>query len=127
MATTAAVAAAIIGLLTVVAVASVAREPLVGRSSADRDLSPAVLDYVLSTFVALYLALIPVALYATWKRGGWRRDPNAGRRRDVALLVFIGIILVALVGLRGLGRLEREPRSRPPPQIGARRPPRRWT
>ena len=118
VATTAAVAAAIIGLLTVVAVASVAREPLVGRSSAERDLSPAVLDYVLSTFVALYLALIPVALYVTWKRGGWRRDPNAGRRRDVALLVFIGIILGALVALRGLGRLEENPAPEPPPQIG---------
>jgi Domain of unknown function (DUF4129) len=117
VATTAAVAAAIIGLLTVVAVASVAREPLVGRSSAERDLSPALWDYVLSTFLALYLALIPVALYATWKRGGWRRDPNAGRRRDVALLVFVGVILVALLGLRGLGRLEQNPRPDPPPAI----------
>ena len=117
VATTAAVAAAIIGLLTVVAVASVAREPLVGRSSAERDLSPAVLDYVLSTLLALYLALIPVALYTTWKRGGWRRDPNAGRRRDVALLVFIGIILAVLVGLRGLGRLEQNPAPEPLPQI----------
>ena len=108
-ATTVAVAGAIVGLLTVVAAASVAREPLVGRSSADRDLSPALWDYILSTFLALYLALIPVALYFTWKRGGWRRDPNAGRRRDVALLLFVGIVLAALVGLRGLRELERNP------------------
>lgn len=117
MVSTAAVAAAIVGLLTVVAVASVAREPIVGRSSAERDLSPALWDYVLSTFLALYLLLIPLALYATWKRGGWRRDPNAGRRRDVALLVFVGVILVALLGLRGLGRLERDPAPPPPAEI----------
>jgi hypothetical protein len=117
VATTAAVAAAIVGLLTVVAVSTVAREPIVGRSSADRDLSPALLDYVLSTFLALYLALIPVALWATWKRGGWRRDPNAGRRRDVAMLVFVGVILVALLGLRGVGRLEGNPEPTQPEQL----------
>jgi hypothetical protein len=117
VATTAAVAAAIVGLLTVVAVASVAREPIVGRSSAERDLSPALWDYVLSALLALYLAFIPLALYATWKRGGWRRDPNAGRRRDVALLVFVAVILVALLGLRGLGRLDREPAPTPAEEI----------
>ena len=117
VAITAAVAAAIVGLLTIVAVSSVAREPIVGRSSSERDLSPALWDYVLSTFLALYLALIPIALYATWKRGGWRRDPNAGRRRDVALLVFVAVILVALIGLRGLGRLERGPEETPPAQV----------
>ena len=117
MAATAAVAAVIVGLLTIVAVSSVAREPIVGRSSAERDLSPALWDYVLSTLLALYLAFIPLALYATWKRNGWRRDPNAGRRRDVALLVFVAVVLVALLGLRGLGRLERNPAPTPPEQI----------
>jgi hypothetical protein len=117
VATTAAVAAAIVGLLTVVAVSTVAREPIVGRSSAERDVSPVLWDYVLSTLLALYLVFIPVALWASWKRNGWRRDPNAGRRRDVVMLVVVGLILVALLGLRGLGRLERNPAPTPPEQI----------
>ena len=119
MAPTAAVAAALVGRLPGGAVSSVAREPIVGRSSAERDVHPALWDYVLSTLLALYLALIPLALYATWKRGGWRRDPNAGRRRDVAMLVVVAVILVALVGLRGIGRLEQNPAPTPPEEIEA--------
>jgi hypothetical protein len=95
------VAFALIGLLTVVAVSTVARRPLAGRT-ADRDVSPAFWDYALSSVMALYLLFVPLALYAAWSRGGWRRDPNAGRRRDVGVLIGVAVVLAVLLTARGL-------------------------
>jgi hypothetical protein len=95
------VALALVGLLTVVAVSTVARRPLAGRT-ADRDVSPVFWDYALSTLLALYLVLIPVALYLAWSHGGWRRDPQAGRKRDVGVLVAVAVVLLVLLSARGL-------------------------
>jgi hypothetical protein len=95
------VAVALVGLLAVVAVSTVARRPLAGRT-ADRDVSPAFWDYALSSVMALYLLFVPLALYAAWSRGGWRRDPNAGRRRDVGVLIGVAVVLAVLLTARGL-------------------------
>jgi hypothetical protein len=95
------VAFALVGLLTVVAVSTVARRPLAGRT-AERDVSPAFWDYALSSVMALYLLFVPLALYAAWSRGGWRRDPNAGRRRDIGVLVAVAVVLTVLLMARGL-------------------------
>ncbi|HSC90953.1 MAG TPA: DUF4129 domain-containing protein [Gaiellaceae bacterium] len=89
-----------------------ARRPLAGGSGEGRDVSPVFLDYALSTALALYLVWVPIALYLFWSRGGWRRDPHAGRRRDVAILVAVGVLLVLALTARGLRDV---PRNDAPP------------
>jgi hypothetical protein len=108
---------ALVVLLATVALAAAARRPLVGGAAGGRDVSPAFWDYVLSTLLALWLLLVPLSIYAIWARGGWRRDPNTGRRRDVAVLVFLAFLTVLVLaggGLRQLGR-DGERQSQPLP------------
>lgn len=86
---------------------AVARRPFAGQSGEGRDVSPVFWDYVLSTLIALYLVWVPIALYLFWSRGGWRRDPHAGRRRDVVVLVAVGVLLALALAARGLRDVER--------------------
>ncbi len=92
------VAAALVALLAVVAVSTVARRPVSGATAREREIAPAFWDYLLSTLLAAWLLLVPVTIYLVWARAGWRRDPNAGRRRDLAVLaVFAVLVLLALL------------------------------
>ena len=112
------VAFALVGLLTVVAVSTVARRPLAGHT-AQREVSPVFWDYALSSMLALYLLLVPLVLYGAWSRGGWRRDPNAGRRRDVGILVAVAVVLVVLLLARGLRDIRLNDPPAPPPAPSA--------
>jgi hypothetical protein len=91
-----ALAAVLLGLLAVVALAAGGRTPLGGEAGEGRQPPIAFWDYVFSTAVVLFLFAAPLAAWLVWISRS-SRDPQAGKRRDVLVLVFVAAVCAGIV------------------------------
>jgi hypothetical protein len=105
----AALAAVLLGLLAVVALAAGGRTPLGGEGGEGRRPPIAFWDYVFSTAIVLFLFAAPLAAWLVWVSRS-SRDPQAGKRRDVLVLVFVAAIGAGAVLASRLGGDGIEPR-----------------
>lgn len=112
-----ALAAALLGLLAVVALAAGGRAPLGGESGEPRHPPIAFWDYVFSTALVLFLVAAPLAAWLVWVSRS-SRDPQAGKRRDVLVLVFVAAVCAGLVLASRLGRDGEGPRLPSVPTLG---------
>jgi hypothetical protein len=89
-------AATVLGLLLVVALAAGGRTPLTGERGDARRLPVVFWDYVLSIGVVLFVVAAPVSLWLLLTTRV-SRDPQAGRRRSLLVLVFVALFCGGLV------------------------------
>jgi hypothetical protein len=104
-----ALAAVLLGLLAVVALAAGGRRPLSGEAGETRQPPIAFWDYVFSTALVLFLFAAPLAAWLVWISRS-ARNPQAGKRRDVLVLVFVAAVCAGLVLASRLGRDGEGPR-----------------
>lgn len=112
-----ALAAALLGLLAVVALAAGGRAPLGGESGEARQPPVAFWDYVFSTALVLFLFAAPLAAWLVWVSRS-SRDPQAGKRRDVLVLVFVALVCAVAVLASRFGRDGVQPRLPTVPTLG---------
>jgi len=105
-----ALAAVLLGLLAVVALAAGGRRPVAGEGGEAREPPIAFWDYVFSTAVVLFLFAAPLAAWLVWISRSSARNPHAGKRRDVLVLVFVAAVCAGLVLASRLGRDGEGPR-----------------
>lgn len=89
-------AATVLGLLLVVALAAGGRTPLTGERGDARRPPVVFWDYVLSIGVACFVVAAPVSLWLLLT-ARVTRDPQAGKRRSLSALAFVGLIGGGLV------------------------------
>jgi Domain of unknown function (DUF4129) len=89
-------AATVVGLLLVVALAAGGRTPLSGERGDVRPLPVVFWDYVLSIGVVLFVVAAPVSIWLLLTTRV-TRDPRAGKRRSLSVLVFVGLLCGGLV------------------------------
>jgi hypothetical protein len=88
--------AVLLGLLAVVALAAGGRTPIGGEPGETREPPLVFWDYVFSTAAVLFLLAAPVAAWLFWLSRS-SRDPEAGQRRDVRVLIFAAAVCAAIV------------------------------
>ena len=88
--------AVLLGLLAVVALAAGGRTPIGGEPGESRKPPVVFWDYVFSTAAVLFLLAAPVAAWLFWLSRS-SRDPEAGRRRDVRVLIVAAAVCAAIV------------------------------
>jgi hypothetical protein len=86
----------LLGLLVVVALAAAGRTALSGQRDDVRSLPVVFWDYVLSIGVVLFVVAAPVSLWLLLTTRV-TRDPRAGKRRSLSVLVFVGLLCGGLV------------------------------
>jgi hypothetical protein len=91
-----ALAAVLLGLLAVVALAAGGRRPVAGEAGEGRQPPIAFWDYLFSTAVVLFLFAAPLAAWLVWISRS-SRDPQAGKRRDLLVLVFVAAVCAGIV------------------------------
>lgn len=91
-----ALSAVLVGMLAVVALAAGGRTPLGGEPGETRKPPVVFWDYVFSTAAMLFLLAAPVAAWLFWLSRS-SRDPQAGQRRDVRVLIVAAAICAAIV------------------------------
>jgi Domain of unknown function (DUF4129) len=89
-------AATVLGLLLVVALAAGGRTPLTGERGDARGPPVVFWDYVLSVGVVFFVVAAPVTLWLLLT-ARVTRDPQAGKRRSLSVLVFVALLCVGLV------------------------------
>jgi hypothetical protein len=89
-------AATVLGLLLVVALAAAGRTPLTGERGDARRPPVVFWDYVLSIGVVLFVVAAPVSLLLLLTTRV-SRDPQAGKRRSLSVLVFVALLCGGLV------------------------------
>jgi Domain of unknown function (DUF4129) len=91
-----ALTAVLLGLLAVVALAAGGRTPIGGEAGESRKPPVVFWDYVFSTAAVLFLLAAPVAAWLFWLSRS-SRDPQAGQRRDLRVLLFAAAVCAAIV------------------------------
>jgi hypothetical protein len=89
-------AATVLGLLLVVALAAGGRTPLSGERGDSRRPPVVFWDYVLSIGVVFFVIAAPVTLWLLLTTRV-TRDPQAGKRRSLSALAFVGLLCGGLV------------------------------
>jgi hypothetical protein len=91
-----AVTPVLLGLLALVALAAGGRTPLGGEQGETREPPMVFWDYVFSTAAVLFLLAAPAAAWLFWLSRS-SRDPQAGRRRDIHVLVYAAAACALIV------------------------------
>jgi Domain of unknown function (DUF4129) len=89
-------AATVVGLLLVVALAAGGRTPLTGERGDTRGPPVVFWDYVLSIGVVFFVVAAPLLLWLLLT-ARVTRDPQAGKRRSLSALAFVGLLCGGLV------------------------------
>jgi hypothetical protein len=95
--------AVLLGLLAVVALAAGGRTPIGGEPGESRKPPVVFWDYVFSTAAVLFLLAAPVAAWLFWLSRS-SRDPQAGQRRDVRVLIVAAAVCAAIAAGSYLAR-----------------------